>query len=179
MEYKVFYINKHNGNWARWRSTDATIQAAYKKHLENIKSRFVDEFEASKKMIHAFYLALLLFAFISNTACATPSREEPSSASQNREGGSCYGYLTELVRSSNFPFKYVNKEKTNLLIDNDTGDSVTAKLFFDTNGTGTIGWVQYAVTQRQLFNISGDMEESQELTFDTSFAIEYETCIGQ
>jgi phosphate transport system substrate-binding protein len=48
-----------------------------------------------------------------------------------------------------------------------------------TNGTGTIGWVQYAVTQRQLFNISGDMEESQELTFDTSFAIEYETCIGQ
>lgn len=49
MEYKVFYINKHNGNWARWHSTDTTIQATYKKHLENIKTRFVNEFEASKK----------------------------------------------------------------------------------------------------------------------------------
>jgi hypothetical protein len=46
-------------------------------------------------------------------------------------------YLTELVRSSNFPFKYVSKEKTNLLIDNDTGDNVMAQLFFDTDGTGT------------------------------------------
>lgn len=49
MEYKVFYINKHNGNWARWHSTDTTIQTTYKKHLENIKPRFVNEFETSKK----------------------------------------------------------------------------------------------------------------------------------
>lgn len=49
MEYKAFYINKHNGNWARWHSTDTTIQATYKKHLEDIKPRFVNEFEASKK----------------------------------------------------------------------------------------------------------------------------------
>ena len=92
---------------------------------------------------------------------------------------SCYRYLTELVRSSNFPFKYVTKEKTDLLIDNDTGDSVMAQLFFDTDGTGTIGWVQYNVTQRQLLNISGDVEEPEELTFDTSFATEYETCINR
>ncbi|WP_256578431.1 MULTISPECIES: hypothetical protein [unclassified Pseudomonas] len=26
------------------------------------------------------------------------------------EAGSCYGYLTEMVRSSNFPFRYVGKE---------------------------------------------------------------------
>jgi len=130
-------------------------------------------------MRNAFYLVILLFAFIGNTACATPPREELSSASQNHAEGSCYGYLTELVRSSNFPFRYVSKEKTNLLIDNDTGDSVMAKLFFDTNGTGTIGWVQYDVTQRQLFNISGDVEEPQELTFDASFAADYETCIRQ
>jgi hypothetical protein len=93
--------------------------------------------------------------------------------------GACYGHLAELVRSSNFPFKYVPKEKANLLTDNDTGDSIMAQLFFDTNGTGTIGWVQYDVTQRQLFNVSGDVDEPEELTFDASFATEYEACIGR
>ena len=101
--------------------------------------------------------------------------EESFTAESNLEDGSCYRYQTELVRSSNFPFKYVTKEKTNLLIDNDTGDSVMAKLLFDTNGTGTIGWVQYNVTQRQLLNSSGDVEEPEELTFAT----EYETCINR
>jgi hypothetical protein len=83
------------------------------------------------------------------------------------------------VRSSNFPFTYVSKEKANLLIDKDTGDRVMAQLFFETGGTGTIGWVQYDVPQRQLFNVSGDMEEPQDLTFDASFATEYETCINR
>ncbi|ARS46919.1 hypothetical protein PSMEN_00440 [Ectopseudomonas mendocina] len=122
---------------------------------------------------------MLLLAFIGNTACAAPPSVESSSASQSQEESSCYGYLTELVRSSNFPFKYVSEEKANLLIDNDTGDSVMAKLLFATNGTGTIGWVQYDVVQRHLFNISGDVEEPQELTFDASFAAEYEACIEQ
>ncbi len=124
-------------------------------------------------------LVLLLLVLVGNTACTTQTLEEPSTASSNQEEGACYGYLTELVRSSNFPFKYVSKEKTNLLIDNDTGDSVMAQLFFDTDGTGTIGWVQYDVSQRQLFNISADVEEPQELTFKASFAIDYEKCIGR
>jgi len=49
MEYKAFYINKHNGNWARWHSTNTTIQSTYKKHLEDIKPRYVNEFETNKK----------------------------------------------------------------------------------------------------------------------------------
>jgi len=130
-------------------------------------------------MNKALYLTLLLIAFFGNSACANQPAEESFTAESNLEEGSCYGYLTELVRSSNFPFKYVTKEKTNLLIDNDTGDSVTAQLFFDTDGTGTIGWVQYNVTQRQLFNISGDVEDPEELTFDISFATKYEICVGR
>ncbi|MCZ4320522.1 hypothetical protein [Pseudomonas anguilliseptica] len=122
---------------------------------------------------------LLLLACFGDSACANQPAEESLTAESNLEEGSCYGYLTELVRSSNFPFKYVTNEKINLLIDNDTGDSVMAKLLFDTNGTGTIGWVQYNVTQRQLLNSSGDVEEPEELTFDTSFATEYETCINR
>lgn len=48
MEFKVFYINKYNGNWARWHSTDTSVQAVYKKHIESIRSRFVNEFEKNK-----------------------------------------------------------------------------------------------------------------------------------
>ena len=130
-------------------------------------------------MMRAFSIVLLLFVFIGNAICAILPEKIISSASQNQEKGSCYGYLTDLVRSSNFPFRYVSKEKTNLLIDSDTGDSIMAKLLFDTNGTGTIGWVQYDVSQHQLFNISSDVEEPQELTFDKSFAADYETCIRE
>lgn len=77
-------------------------------------------------MNKALYSALLLLAFFGNAACANQPAEESFTTGSNLEEGSCYGYLTELVRSSNFPFKYVTKEKTNLLIDNDTGDSVMA-----------------------------------------------------
>lgn len=48
MEYKVFYIKKHNGNWARWHSTNPSNQETYKKFLESIKPRFVNEFENQK-----------------------------------------------------------------------------------------------------------------------------------
>ena len=130
-------------------------------------------------MRNTLFPNILLLAFFGNTTYATQPSKESSTTNRNHGKGSCYEYLTKLVRSSNFPFTYVSKEKANLLIDNDTGDRVMAQLFFETGGTGTIGWVQYDVPQRQLFNVSGDMEEPQDLTFDASFATEYETCIGR
>ena len=48
MEFKVFYINKYNGNWARWHSTDKSVQEVYKKHIQSIRARFVNDFEKSK-----------------------------------------------------------------------------------------------------------------------------------
>ncbi|MPS72951.1 MAG: hypothetical protein E2590_07325 [Chryseobacterium sp.] len=48
MEYKAFYIKKHNGNWAKWHSTKESNQKTYKTHIESIKPRFVNEFEKNK-----------------------------------------------------------------------------------------------------------------------------------
>lgn len=92
---------------------------------------------------------------------------------------SCYGHLTELLRNSSFPFKYVSKEKANLLVDDDTGDNVTAKVVFDMDGTGTIGWVKYEVAQRRLLNISAELEEPEVLRFDIVHAQQYEQCLNQ
>lgn len=49
MEFKVAYINKYNGNYARWHSVNITVQENYKKALQGIIPRFINEFEAEKK----------------------------------------------------------------------------------------------------------------------------------
>ncbi|WP_454836475.1 hypothetical protein [Pseudomonas lini] len=95
------------------------------------------------------------------------------------EAGSCYGYLTEMVRSSNFPFRYVGKDKVNLLIDDDDGETVRAKLLYDTDGTGTIGWIKYIPATRVLLNTSAELEEPVELSFDAKFADGYVKCLAK
>ncbi|MDA8486831.1 hypothetical protein NNO07_27550 [Pseudomonas resinovorans] len=89
----------------------------------------------------------------------------------------CYAYLTELVRSSNFPFTYVKSNKANLLIDDDQGETVSAQVVFDTNGSGTMGWVQYEIRTHQLLNTSVDLEAPEPLTFERVYAEQYERCI--
>ncbi|MFI8647346.1 hypothetical protein ACIGJK_21460 [Pseudomonas iridis] len=110
------------------------------------------------------FSALLLFPFAM-----------PASASE----GSCYGYLTEMVRSSDFPFQYVGKDKVNLLIDDDDGETVRAQLFFDTDGTGTIGWIKYTPATRVLLNTSAELDEPVELSFDARFADGYAKCLTE
>lgn len=82
-----------------------------------------------------------------------------------------------MVRSSNFPFNYVKKDKASLLIDDDQGETVSAQVVFDTDGSGTIGWVQYDIRTHQLFNTSVDPGSPERLLFDRRFAEEYERCI--
>ena len=45
MEYLVYYIRKHNNNYARWHSTKASAQEAYRSHLQGIVPRIVKSFE--------------------------------------------------------------------------------------------------------------------------------------
>ncbi|OCG65577.1 hypothetical protein A9G48_10640 [Gilliamella sp. wkB18] len=45
MEYLVFYINKYNGNYARWHSTNSAVQEAYKNILNKIIPRIVNKIE--------------------------------------------------------------------------------------------------------------------------------------
>ncbi|EXF92231.1 hypothetical protein HK44_013455 [Pseudomonas fluorescens HK44] len=66
--------------------------------------------------------------------------------------GGCYGYLTERVR---------------------------AQLYYDTDGTGTIGWVEYNVTTHVLRNTSAELEEPLALSFDAAFAKGYAQCVAK
>jgi len=90
----------------------------------------------------------------------------------------CYDYLTELIRSSNFPFGNIEKSKVNTLIDDDNGKIIRAKLFFDTDGTGTIGWAEYDIKQKKLFNTSADLDTPKELEFSNKYAMKFDSCLG-
>ncbi|APC16882.1 hypothetical protein BLL42_14495 [Pseudomonas frederiksbergensis] len=45
MEYKAAYINKYDGNWARWHSKETSVQNVYKTHIQAIRARFVEALE--------------------------------------------------------------------------------------------------------------------------------------
>lgn len=90
----------------------------------------------------------------------------------------CCNYLAEFVRSSNFPFAYVKKEKANLLVDDDNGEMVSVHVVFDTDGSGTIGWVKYDIQSHELLNTSAELEAPQPLTYDRQYAEQYEHCIS-
>lgn len=116
---------------------------------------------------------LVLFFIVSS--CVFAGDVEMTDARSDGKG--CYGYLTDMVRSSNFPFRYTTKDKINLLIDNDNGEHVLAQLRYKTSGEGIIGWVTYYVRERVLVNSSADLEDQVELNFDKKYAGQYEKCV--
>ncbi|MDR2238598.1 MAG: hypothetical protein LBE92_20910 [Chryseobacterium sp.] len=93
---------------------------------------------------------------------------------------SCYDYLTELVRSSDFPFSEwkINKDKVNLLIDENSGNTISCKLFFETEGTGTIGWVEYNKNDGKLFNTSANLENPVELKYEQKWKVLFDECLS-
>ena len=43
MEYLVYYIKKHNNNYARWYSLNEEHQRLYRQRVQSIKSRIVNK----------------------------------------------------------------------------------------------------------------------------------------
>lgn len=105
----------------------------------------------------------------------------------NETNPQCYSYLTELVRSSNFPFKGISKEANNLLIDTDDHNTVLAQVNYnkqalnvssDTNTMAINGWVKYDVKLKKLYNVSADIDPDYPavLSFDKKYADLFENC---
>ncbi|AUX17246.1 hypothetical protein [Flavobacterium columnare] len=117
---------------------------------------------------------------------ATPKVDSVSTSNQNvgdkitnSKNTDCYDYLTELVRSSNFPFSEwdIPKEKINLIIDEHNNEFIRAKLAYDTNGTGTIGWIEYYLKTGILKNTSANLEVPEVLKYDKNLKTKFDTCI--
>ena len=66
----------------------------------------------------------------------------------------------------------------NLILDDETNDVINAKVVFDTDGTGTLGWIEYHIKERKLFNSSANLEIPEELKYDSKFVDLFEKCKG-
>ncbi|KAF0862123.1 hypothetical protein [Pseudomonas sp. LD120] len=107
------------------------------------------------------------------SACSLPALADDANPGQG-----CYSYLTAMVRSSDFPYRdFTTPERLKLLIDRDDGDQLSLQLFYQTTGSGIIGWVRYDVPQQALWNVSIDPEEPQALQFDRRLAQAYASCL--
>ncbi len=91
----------------------------------------------------------------------------------------CYVYMTEMVRSSNFPFSgwSVTPAQVNLVIDEDNNAIIRAKLVIDTEGTGTIGWVIFDKQSQQLYNTTPNLEVPEALKFNQEYANAWHYCL--
>ncbi|WP_373226625.1 hypothetical protein [Enterobacter cloacae complex sp. ESBL7] len=49
MEYKVDYINRNGGNWARWHSRDPSVQEYYRTAISKMRHPFIDEINKEDK----------------------------------------------------------------------------------------------------------------------------------
>lgn len=96
----------------------------------------------------------------------------------------CYGYLTEMVRSSNFPVREVGKDKINLLIDDDQPNMISAQVVYDIipksvdqNTFAFIGWIKYDVKKHILSNNSAELNEHPvRLTYNRKYAVSFDQC---
>ncbi|MGL5954650.1 MAG: hypothetical protein ACRCZ3_16245 [Providencia rustigianii] len=87
----------------------------------------------------------------------------------------CYDYITELVRNSSFDLSQwkIKPEDINLIIDEDNDDFIRAKIFIETSGTGTIGWVYFNKMNNTLHDITFDPDNTVNLNFNHHYLKAY------
>lgn len=129
----------------------------------------------------------LLFLFTCIGCKGDISQKSPIDFSENKNqilesiSSDCYTYLTELIKSSNFPFELYNVSNKEILlvIDEENRESVNAKIIIETDGTGTIGWIEFRKKEKELFNTSANLEVPEKLKYDIKWLSKYEDCINK
>lgn len=113
---------------------------------------------------------------VGNTADSSIVAKHADSLKRNPQN--CFEYLTGLVRSSNFPYPglKIDGAKVKLLVDEETEEVISCKLYFDTEGTGTLGWIEYHKRSGKLFNTSPNLDSSVELTCNPHWKSLFDKC---
>lgn len=93
----------------------------------------------------------------------------------------CYDYLTELVRSSNFPFSEwkIDQKEVNLVIDDDNKETILCQLVIDSGGSGIIGWIEYRKKDGRLMNTSANLEQPLVLKYDAKWKDAFDSCVAR
>jgi hypothetical protein len=130
------------------------------------------------KLKNIVALQLMLFALLqscNNRAAQDKvmANVESEETNKTEEYGSFY-YLEKLVLSSKFPFPDdIPQEKIHVLYDSDENYIYLCRVYFDTDGTGTLGWVKYDVKCENLYDITGNEGTMNVLAFDKKWSDEF------
>ena len=113
-----------------------------------------------------------------NTKVSLATYNESTEQTENKSED-CNDYLTEMIKSSTFPFETykVKKEDIHLLIDEEDETVILAKVFIKTDGTGTLGWIEFNKNEKTLYNTSANLDNPQFLNYDSDWLHRYEECI--
>ncbi len=121
---------------------------------------------------------LVTMSFAETTKNTMDPNRGTSTTTESSYTNLCYAYLTELVRSSSFPFKDwgIERKKVSILIDQDDGNKIQARLFWDSESWSTIGWVEYDIKQKKLRDISAHLDKPRQLSFDSKYENLFTQC---
>ena len=92
------------------------------------------------------------------------------------DNSSCYTYLADAVRSSNYDFIYVPAKNVNVVVDSDDGKEINMQLSYDTDGSGSIGWASYFYADSSLWNTSVYLEDKIKLKYDEKIRKKLKAC---
>ena len=111
----------------------------------------------------------LLFCYLLLNSCHVNNNSTGSNTTGKSSPDCSVRNMLSIIKSSDFPFDNINSEKINLLLDTVTDSAIIVKVFFDTDGTGTLGFARLNLSDGKLFNTSAYLESPQELTYDGTF----------
>lgn len=104
-------------------------------------------------------LILIYFVCIISSSCNIASEKKSGNTIKEESDGKylSHSLFDKLLFSSDFPFPDdIDKKDIHTLFDNKEGSIYTYKVYFETEGTGTIGWVKYDVNCNILYDVTGD-----------------------
>lgn len=120
-----------------------------------------------KKIIH---LALLLtISFIQYACIGNANTKTSTGIATETNAYTINDCFKEMLLSSNFPLSNdIPKDKIQVDIDSQENNVYLCRVYFETEGTGTLGWIKYDSVHKKLYNVT--YEDPVELCFEMNWA---------
>lgn len=75
--------------------------------------------------------------------------------------------LLEFVLSTSFDFTPYNKKQIRTLLDHVENDEALVKVYIESDGTGTLGWIKIDFKNQKVYDVTIDPENPKLLSFDS------------
>ncbi len=117
-------------------------------------------------MLLLFFLFLLPFSCTQNNSSHKEQENLAVLDVPNQNVQTPANDWEQFIRLTSFDFSPYTSSEVHAYLDHIENNIALVKLFVDTDGTGTLGWVQINFNDNTVFDITLDPEHPKKLTFD-------------